>query len=298
MKKILLVMCVCAILLTGVACKKKIGGNAADTAEITGTTTATADQSGRETIDLDGDGISDGYIVEPTPVDPDSDTVDGTDNTDDETRTPDPIMEPDIISPGGTEAGLWPEEDIPASVPAYEDYTQMYQVTHNASETSEEWYLSFDSTEADYEAWLEKLKAEGYRESDKIVGFWGNGEQILNLYTEEYDGEFCVSIDIFKSNPIEYPEAVSNVFPEFSATDSTLYGWYITEDEPKILSVSYACGSNFAAELATYKQQLTDAGFTVTDSEATKVVDGKTYTVRYGSELNAYEDCLEYEYHE
>ncbi len=315
MKKLLLIMCVCAILLTGTACKKNKDNDVTDdTGEV-----KTEDTQERETIDLDGDGISDGYIIEgipgddggPTedddsedgsndasndPSESGADTPDSSGNQDTVTPTTD-TMKSEVISQGGTEEGLWPEEEIPEDVPAYEDYSKMYQVTHDEGDTSEEWYLSFDSTEKDYNEWVKKLEAEGYRESDKIVGFWGNGEQILNLFTEEIDGDFCVSIDIFKSKPVEYPETVSKIFPEFENTDSTLYGWYITDDEPKTLSVSYACGSNFAGDLNIYKNKLSEAGFTVTESEATKEVDGVTYSVRYGDAVNRYEDCLEYVYY-
>ncbi|MBR6514045.1 MAG: hypothetical protein IKT46_04335 [Clostridia bacterium] len=283
MKKILLVICACALILSLGACKSK-----------TPDTTDTP----RETIDIDGDGISDGYVIEGIPAD-EIDEYDPDAVVDDDTpiiNGADETQVVETLTEGGTDDGLWPTEQIPQDVPSYDNYTEMYPATHTESENSEEWYLSFDSSEKDYEDWLEKLAEEGYTESDKIVGFWGNGEQILNLLTEEVDGEFCVSIDIFKSKPVEYPEAVSSIFPEFTHTDSTLYGWFVTEGTPNTLSVSYACGKSFATDLNAYKQKLSDAGFTVTADSATKTVDGKTYTVRYGDSLSRYEDCLEYEY--
>lgn len=290
MKKLLLILCVCAILLSGTACKKT-PANSDETGEIIGSGT-----NAPETIDIDGDGKSDGYVIEGIPGDASSETQGDEEGDTPSISTPDDTMKTETISEGGTDAGLWPEDGIPEDVPAFENYTEMYPVTHTDGESSEEWYLSFDSTEKDYEDWVKKLEAEGYKESDRIVGFWGNGEQILNLFTEEIDGEFCVSIDIFKSKPVEYPEAVSKVFPEFTHTDSTLYGWFVKEGTPNVLSVSYACGNNFATDLNLYKQKLVDAGFTVTDSSATKEVDGKTYTVRYGETVSKYEDCLEFEY--
>ncbi len=297
MKKFLLIMCVCAILLTGTACKKDKTQSPDETGDVTAEITQP-----RETIDLDGDGISDGYVVEGiSGFDPDEVHTDEPDeNTGDEGDTPvqntaDETSPTVIISDGGKDEGLWPSV-IPDDVPVFEDYKEMYPAQYIDSDSAEEWYLSFDSTEKDYDAWLKKLADEGYTESDKIVGFWGNGEQILNLYTEEVDGEFCVSIDIFKSKPVEYPDAVSKVFPEFTHTDSTLYGWYIKEGSPNKLSVSYACGQSFAQDLEAYKQKLSDAGFTVTADSATKEVDGKTYTVRYGDTVSAYEDSLEFQY--
>ncbi len=305
MKKFLLIMCVCAILLTGAACKNK---NTPNTPDETGEVASTDTQS-RETIDLDGDGVSDGYIIEgtpgndpsaeePDPADPDSgNSSDGNGGESSVGGVTDTgIMEPTVLTEGGTEEGLWPTESVPEDVPVFEDYTEMYPATYNEQAASEEWYLGFDTTEKDYEAWVKELEKNGYRESDKIVGFWGNGEQILNLFTEDIDGVFSVSVDIFKSKPVEYPKEVADVFPEFKPTDSTLYGWYVVEGEPNVLSVSYACGSNFAAELSAYKKQLTDAGFTVTDDYATKEVDGKTYTVRYGDTVDRYEDCFEFEF--
>ncbi len=293
MKKFLLIMCVCAILLSGTACKK----NNNETPDETGDVTAEATQP-RETIDLDGDGISDGYVIEGiSGFDPDEVHTDETgENGEPVNDVVDDVITPTVISEGGTEEGLWPTESIPKDVPAYEDYKEMYPVTHTDSETSEEWYLSFDSTEKDYDKWIEKLKQEGYTESDSIVGFWGNGEQILNIFTEEVDGEFCVSLDIFKSKPIEYPATVSEVFPEFTHTDSTLYGWYIKEGTPNTLSVSYACGDSFDADLEAYKKKLADAGFDVTSDCATKHVDGKAYTVKYGDSLSIYEDRLDFQY--
>ena len=63
MKKLLLIMCVCAILLTGVACKKN---NTPIASDETGEVNSTDTQS-RETIDLDGDGVSDGYVIQGVP---------------------------------------------------------------------------------------------------------------------------------------------------------------------------------------------------------------------------------------
>ncbi len=299
MKKFLLIMCVCAILLAGTSCKSK----KTDVPDETGDVTA-EDTKPRETIDIDGDGISDGYVVEGiSGYDPDEVHTDeageGDEGDTPVKNTADDTMPTIVISDGGKEEGLWPSENIPDDVPAYENYEEMYPVQYTDNESSEEWYLSFDSTEKDYEDWIEKLIEEGYQESDKIVGFWGNGEQILNIFTEEIDGEFCVSIDIFKSKPVEYPSEVSGIFPEFTESDSTLYGWYVKpgkDGAPNVLSISYACGYKFEDDLAAYKQKLTDAGFTVTDEFATKEVDGKTYTVRYGDTVSASEDSLEFEY--
>ena len=299
MKKLLLVMCVCAILVSGTACKKTNNPASDETGDVTGEVTQP-----RETIDIDGDGISDGYVVEgisgydPDEVQPDET---GENAEGDEGDTPvvndaDETTPTVIISDGGDEEGLWPSDSIPEDVPAFEEYKEMYPAQYVDGGSAEEWYLSFDATEKSYEEWLEKLKQEGYTESDKIVGFWGNGEQILNIMTEEIDGEFCVSIDIFKSKPVEYPEAVSTVFPEFTHTDSTLYGWYVKEGSPNLLSVSYACGQSFSQDLEAYKKKLTEAGFTVTAECATKEVDGKIYTVRYGDTVSKYEDSLEFEY--
>lgn len=285
MKKILLILCACAILLSSAACS-------CDSDKPSAT-----DETGEiET----GEAVIDGTVIDPIPgtVDnSDDNNGDGNNKNNTPTVTPDTdVSSPEIITPGGTEPGLWPNESIPEDVPAYEDYSQMYNVTHDEHEESEEWYLSFDSTEKDFEAYLDKLRSEGYKESSKIYGFWGNGEQILNIFTEEVDGEFCVSIDIFKSKPVVYPDEVKNNFPEFTVSDSTLYGWYVVEGSPKKLSVSYACGENFAQDLSAYKTKLSEAGFTVTENQATLEKNGKTYTVRYGDDLDAYEDQLEYEF--
>ena len=302
MKKFLLIMCVCAILLTGAACKNKKDPTTPDeTGEVSST-----DTQSRETIDLDGDGVSDGYVIEGNAGSENgvennggNEANNGNEGNSDSGVVVEPeteIMEPTVLSEGGTKKDLWPSESVPKDVPEFKNYSEMYPATYTEQESSEEWYLGFDTTEKDYEAWIKQLENNGYRESDKIVGFWGNGKQILNLYTEEIDGEFSVSVDIFKSKPVEYPAEVAKVFPEFKPTDSTLYGWYVVEGEPNVLSVAYACGSNFAAELSAYKKQLTDAGFTVTDEYATKEVDGKTYTVRYGDTVDEYEDCFEFEF--
>ncbi len=296
MKKLLLVMCVCAILLSGTACKK----NNNEVPDETGDITAEATQP-RETVDLDGDGKSDGYVIEGiSGFDPNEVHIDesgeGNEGDTPVVNNADETTPTVIISDGGDKEGLWPSDSLPEDIPAFEEYEEMYPAQYVDGGSAEEWYLSFDSSEKNYEDWLKKLEKEGYTESDKIVGFWGNGEQILNLYTEEIDGEFCVSIDIFKSKPVEYPDAVSKVFPEFKHTDSTLYGWYVKEGSPNKLSISYACGKSFTQDLEAYKKQLTDAGFTVSAECATKEVDGKIYTVRYGDTVSAYEDCLEFEY--
>lgn len=308
MKKVLLILCACAILLTSAAC----GGKKDDKKDKSKETGEAA-----VTVDIDGDGIQDGTLIEGTPgtsegpaiiggdeINSGDNSADDPDNSSEDPQggssevTPDSgIQTPEIIAEGGTEPGLWPEENVPEDVPAYDDYEEMYPITHTDNDTSEEWYLSFDATEQSYEEYLDKLKAEGYKESDKIYGFWGNGQQILNIFTEEVGGVLCVSIDIFKSKPVEYPATVKNIFPEFKPSDSTLYGWYITDDAPKTLSVSYACGENFAQDLAAYKNTLANAGFTVTEDEAYIDKDGKTYSVRYGDAVDMYEDCLEYVYH-
>lgn len=348
MKKFLLVLCVCAVLLSGTACKKKNPdtpdntGDAIETADVVSNDSAESDKTDEtkdpsedpaDTSDMSSQTQEAIDSTEPdAPSDETADTADSADTddtvpSDDSTETKDtdkpkdteketddpkdtenpkdstPVADmgvdiPEVITPGGTEPGLWPSDSIPEDVPAYEDYSEMYNVTYDEHEESEEWYLSFDSTEDDFDEYIKKLEEAGYKESDKIVGFWGNGEQILNIFTEEVDGEFCVSIDIFKAKPVEYPKAVLDVFPEFKVSDSTLYGWYVTEDNDcKTLSVSYACGTDFFLDLGAYKQQLTDAGFTVTADEATIEKDGKTYIVRYGENLDKYEDRLEYVYY-
>lgn len=350
MKRFLLILCACAVILTFGACKKKNNteapdetGEAIETSDVIADDTDKSDETKKSTDSETGNGsdteeaaddTSDGSgnsntsdttgtndskdtsgtadTTEPDdssvtnettePDDPgdEKDTEKDTDNTKD-TETPVADMGvdiPEVVTPGGTEPGLWPADSIPSDVPAYDVYSEMYTVTHDEHEESEEWYLSFDSTEEAYEDYLEKLADAGYIESDKIVGFWGNGNQILNLFTEDVDGEFCVSIDIFKSKPVNYPKEVLKVFPEFKVSDSTLYGWYVLEEEDcNTLSVSYACGKDFFLDLSTYKQQLSDAGFTVTEDEATIEKDGKTYIVRYGDNLDAYEDSLEYVYY-
>ncbi len=290
MKKFLLTLCAAAILLTSTACScaNDSEGTADDTEEIVE----------KETIDIDGDGKSDGYKIEGISGTEDDPSNNSNDPDGENDIVPDTeIMKSEVIAEGGTEPGLWPTESVPENVPEYNDYKQMYDVTHDDLDTSENWYMSFDSTEKSYEDYIAKLREDGYKESDKISGFWGNGEQILDVFTEEVDGELCVSIDIIKSKPVVYPDAVKNIFPEFNVSDSTLYGWYdVEKDGGKLLSVSYACGENFAIDLNAYKNKLSEAGFTVTQDQASIEKDGKTYIVRYGDAVSRYEDCLEYVY--
>lgn len=294
MKKFLAIICALALLATmTTACKKKNKDKPEDT-DVTGEaqveSNETTEAPARETIDLDGDGISDGYVIEGVQG---FDEEEVHDNPNEGQIVDSGTIQTTVIAEGGKEEGLWPTEDIPEDVPAFEEYEEMYPAQKEESDTATNWYLGFDATEEEYEAWLDQLRKEGYTESDKIVGFWGNGEQIINVSTEMDGDIFCVNIDIFKSEPVQYPDAVKNNFPIFTPSDSTLYGWYLS-DEGDLLNVGYACGASFEADLTAYKQALTDAGFTVSESEATKTVDGKTYVVRYGDEVSRYEDALEY----
>lgn len=292
MKKLLLILCACAILLSSAACSCS---NDTDIAE-----DETSEIISNESSDANGENKTDGNKNDSSSgkKEDDKDPEASGDSSDSNDVIADSeIMEPEIISKGGTKPGLWPTESVPENVPEFNDYTEMYNVTHDDYDSSEIWYLSFDSTEKSYEEYVEKLIAEGYKQSDKISGFWGNGEQIIDLFTEEVDGEFCVSIDITKCKPVEYPKTVKEIFPLITVSDSTLYGWYeVDQDDGKLFSVSYACGENFAFDLNAYKNQLSEAGFTVTENEATIEKDGKTYTVRYGDAVSAYEDTLEYVY--
>lgn len=317
MKKILLVLCACALLLSAAACgsddkadHEKDGTKAgtkqtqkadADTGTTEDDTVSVKDDiTPEDDVVVSDDTSVSGTIIEPSgtgyePIDPDE-TFDSDEPADPSDTNTSPIYVEDdtiiqeTISEGGTESGLWPTESVPEEIPEYTDYTEMYAITHDETDTSENWYFSFDTTEEGYIEWLDKLSAAGYTESNKIVGFWGNGDHIINLFTEEIDGVFCVSVDVFRSKPVVMP-AGTEVFPAFSTTDSTLYGWYTKENT---VNISYACGMNFDVDLEAYKLTLAANGFTVSDNEATLTKDGKTYMVKYN--ISNYEDIIEYTY--
>ncbi len=282
MKRFLAILCVCALVLSLAACKKE-KPNTPD-AE-TDKKTTEINKEDKENKETDEDNTS-SIVPDET----------GYENIEGE----DPADTTVTLTEGGTEEGLWPAEDLPESIPSYTDYSEMYAATYENYDNSEEWYLGFETTENDYNDWVTKLEKQGYRKSEKIFGFWANGDHILDLLTEDVDGEFCVSVDIIKSDPVEFPAAVSNVFPIDIKTDATLYGWYIVdnEDGSKTLSVSYVCGSDFATDLETYKSSLTSKGFTVTDEKATIDVDGKTFFCEYGETLDRYEDRIDFTYFE
>ena len=198
------------------------------------------------------------------------------------------------ISEGGTDEGLWPSDEIPSVVPEFSAYTTMYPANYQKTSGEELWLLGFDTDSAGYDTYINSLQESGFRKSSKISGFWGNGEIILDISKEDNgDGTIFLSIDVYKTTPIETPEELKGKFPEFT-TDSSLYYWSAETNE---LTVAYACGTNFDADLASFKEKLTAQGFTVEESAAKKEDGGKTYMVEYGPALSKYEDKIVYSCH-
>lgn len=193
------------------------------------------------------------------------------------------------ISEGGSDAGLWPADSLPSGIPAFEAYSNMDPVNYQKSGAQELWGLGFDTTAEEIDSYYNLLKENGFRQSSKVTSFWGNGEVVLDMETENNgDGIIWLSIDVYKSAAIEFPENLKGKFPEFK-TDSSV--WYWTSDS-NTLEVAYACGTDFKADLNTYKEALKNDGFTVEDAVAKKEIDGKTYTVDYPD--GQYEDTITY----
>ncbi|MBR5514602.1 MAG: hypothetical protein IKU52_00190 [Clostridia bacterium] len=275
MKKIVLVICAIALILSMTACKDKDKGKKnADTAKETVATETNKDGTPKETAK---DTLPEGEIIEPN-ADPAEDetgiqgVVSYSDETDEDGNyIPEETMPEMItISDGGTDKGLWPDE-VPDEVPVFEAYTEMYKATYERYPNCDFWSLTFDTTEADYNAWLAKVEKEGYILSDKVVGYYGKGDILLDIYPEDAGDIYYLSIDIYKTDKPTLPD----VFPAFE-TDCVIYDW---EDEDGVLSVTYECGTNFANDTSNYVEALQAKGFTIDGPVATLTSGGKTYTV-------------------
>ena len=260
MKKALTIILAAALLASMCACSKNTSNDAGKDSQSVENFDLQTDENGNY-VDENGNAVYSDDLFE-------------------ETRT---------ISEGGTDKGLWPSDEIPGSVPAFDGYSVMYTSNYQKSDKDEVWLLGFDTDKEGYDSYLQALSDNGFRKSEKIAGFWANGEVIVDVQTESNgDGTVFLSIDVYKSAPVEFPEELKDKFPTFE-TDSTVYYWRNSNGK---LDIAYVCGSDFEGNLEKYKEKLTSDGFTVSDGIAKKEDSGKTYVVEF--EASKYEDNISF----
>lgn len=269
MKRFLLILCALTLVLTMTACKGKDKKNTDSGKETTAVET-NKDGTPKETKET----TPEGDVVEPTPGSNDESGIQGaviyTDETDEEGNyiAQETMPEMVTISEGGTEKGLWPDE-VPDEVPVFDGYTEMFAATYERYPNSDFWSLTFDTTEADYIAWLTEVQNAGFLKSDKVYGFYGKGDIIIDIWPEDAGDIYYLSIDVYKTDA----PAIPDIFPKFE-TDCALFDW---TDEGGVLTVSYECGTDFAADSYRYINTLKEKGFTFNGTIGSLTSGGKTY---------------------
>ncbi|MBE6687077.1 MAG: hypothetical protein E7591_07580 [Ruminococcaceae bacterium] len=283
MKKFLLVLLALALVLTMTACKDKDSKKKKKNSEKETKIEETVDGTTEAQTNGEGEVIEPNIIVE----DGDDTGISGivyTDETDEEGNyiPQETLPEQQVISDGGKESGLWPDV-IPDEVPVFDSYTEMYTATYEDYEDCDFWSLTFDTTEADYLKWIEKVEAEGYIADDKIVGYYGKGDILLDIYPEDAGDIYYLSIDIYRNDPAPVPSQ----FPKFE-TDSVIY--FFEEEDENTLKVLYVCGTNFDNDASNYTETLTSNGFTVAGNTATLVSGSTSYscTIDYQNKAIVY----------
>ncbi|MBE6573571.1 MAG: hypothetical protein E7652_04165 [Ruminococcaceae bacterium] len=221
--------------------------------------------------------IPDGTVIEPNPdpevEDPDDEYYDGYVIYEDEegnTHT-ETYIEPEkeILDEGGTEENLWSDK-IPSDVPKFTNYKEMDPLTYQAYDEYDYWSTGFTCTEEDYDAYLNLLSENGFKESNDIDAVWGNGNIYVDVWDDSLDGQFWFSLEVYKYKDLGIPS-------EFFAfeTDYSIYEAFTADD---CIEVYYECGTDFTSDADAYLETLAANGFTVDGTRATKKVNGKNYT--------------------
>lgn len=303
MKKLLFTTLIIALLLSATACggddaeKKK--NNAKDT---TAKVEVVTDDKGAAVTDDNGDAVTkepketdktkneketeaakdstvDGTVITPNQGDPEEDEQPGIQGAviyeeDEEGNTvivQDTLPEQITIAEGGKEKGLWPDA-VPDAVPEFTDYDEMFRATfEDYVEAGIKWWsLTFESSEAACDNYKATLEKAGFVKGTKDVFTYGKGKNLVEIYPEDADGEFYISIDIYELTPPTIP----NVFIPFE----TNYVVYFSEDYDNTITVEYDCGEGFAEDAKAYLETLAANGFSVNANTATITKGGKTYS--------------------
>lgn len=294
MKKILLIAITCALIISATAC----GGDSKEKSDKKNDKETkievVTDEKGEAVTDENGETmVKDPEETDPTATDETDKTEESTPegtvitpNTNPEENDPDEEIADGYITytdEDGNEVTeehrepekqeikdntKWPSE-VPSEVPAYTAFTKMDDPFYQDYGTYGQWTMGYYTTEADYNAYLEKLENNGFVKSDKIYGIWGKGNICIDTWPEESEDGYWISLDVFKFNDPGVPE-------EFFAFE-TAHAIYSVEKKDGRIDIAYECGSDFEGEAKVYLETLSANGFTVTDNTAVKNVSGKEY---------------------
>ena len=219
-----------------------------------------------------------------------SEKQDDTKKPDDSVKdTEEPVItdmpEPEVfVTEGPVENGEkspWPADKLPAGIPEFKNIIKFYTCTYQDNDDIEQWYMSWDAKQADYDKWMADVAAAGFNQSISVVGFCGNGDVIMDITTEDYEnGVVWVSVDIYRSLTTHLPDDLAKIYPEIDTTASV---WYANEGAESF-SIAYQCAKDWEGDLAAYVEKLAAAGFEMSYCKAEKTVDGKTFSVTWGNE--------------
>lgn len=227
--------------------------------------------------------------------DPDDPEVDPDDTIDDDEPDDDEPLESTIVVDPGKNGDSWPES-LPAVIPAFKgDLVFSNNCSYEKYDEQEVWYMSWDASAVDYDAWMKDLANAGFAAVPDVFGFYANGEYILDITTEQgmttdSEGELIpsndiwVSMDVYHAMDIVYPDAIDKVMPDFDL-DATLEYWY-HDARKKTVTLYYQTPYDWAQDIAAISSALSAKGFSVSDGKATKDVDGSTVTVTWSGSNN------------
>lgn len=207
-----------------------------------------------------------------------------------ELTTEDDIAESQLIVAAGKTASDWPSS-LPTDIPVFSGSLEFTNnCIYEKHSTQEIWYMGWNTNENDYNNWIKQITAAGFKASSKVVGFYANGEYLLDIMTEDGEnGSLWVSMDVYHSFDIEYPIELQGVVPDFDP-DATLEYWYVDEAK-RSLNIFYVCPSDWTSDLNSLLNSLVSAGFTMNDQYAIKSVNGNTVTV-YWAGSHCYNDNM------
>lgn len=187
-----------------------------------------------------------------------------------------------IVVEEGKTAADWPDE-LPDAIPAFKGALSFNNnCSYELDDTQEVWYMAWDTNQADYDAWMSEIKGAGFNNDDTVVSFWANGEYVLDIVTEEFDGGLWVSMDVYHSFDIVYPDSIAGSVPAME-TSGTLEYWY-NDPAKRLIRIHYVNAPEWAAELNEYRIMLKDLGFTMGPDSATLSVNGTEFTIHWDGE--------------
>ncbi len=256
-----------ALAISGLVCGYFIGKNNKNMHLGTNDTTSTTTDDTSEAPDTTATPLTDDTTIDDSVTEPISDTLNDPDT---------PIMtDYKLISEGGTEPGLWPDE-IPDDVPEINDYNKLLPSSEEKWGNFTIWSTGVMTDKETYEDWKTQLENQGFKPSETVNGYWTDGETILDVTTEETEEGFFVGVDVHKPDPIIYPECIS-YFPTFE-TDGTVYTWDVEHNDGETkLTITYIDPTDFNADFESYKLKLSDNGYDIGEMAAIKTIDGKEY---------------------